>query len=198
MGRVVGPAPDGAGFAGCFELALVFVVVAIEAQQLPVAAIGRVVVMIVVAVMHRKLAHVGAGKLAAAATADPGVDLERLLPIPLFAFAPAAAVLGQNAVELAAVAACHGRLFRPAHPAASSSVLAAMMKSFWCRPFIFLVCQLILAQPQPKLISGWWPSVSAKAPILSTKSRASLKFLKRKLRSIARPSSANSQPGTRA
>ena len=60
------------------------VVVAIEAEQLPVAAVARVVVVVVVLVMNGQFAQVVAGELAAAATADPGVELERLLPVTGF------------------------------------------------------------------------------------------------------------------
>jgi len=34
------------------------------------------------------------------------------------------------------------------------SIFAAMMKSFSCRPLIFLVCKETVAYPQPKLTSG--------------------------------------------
>jgi hypothetical protein len=50
-------------------------VVAVQAQQLPVAAVGRIVVVIVVAVVDGELAHIGARELAGAAPADPGVYL---------------------------------------------------------------------------------------------------------------------------
>jgi hypothetical protein len=52
------------------ELPLVFVVVAVQAQQLPVAAVGRVVVMVVVLVVDRQLVHVRVIELAGAAAAD--------------------------------------------------------------------------------------------------------------------------------
>jgi len=46
--------------------ARVFVVVAVQAEQLPVAAISRVIVVIVVFVMYRQLAQARSGKLASA------------------------------------------------------------------------------------------------------------------------------------
>jgi hypothetical protein len=49
--------------AGQYEF-LVFVVVTVQAQQLPVPAIGWIIVMIVVFVMHRQFAESLAGKLA--------------------------------------------------------------------------------------------------------------------------------------
>jgi len=49
---------------------LVLVVVAVDAQQLPIAAIGRIVLLVVVLVMDRQLFQPLAGKLAAATGAD--------------------------------------------------------------------------------------------------------------------------------
>jgi len=39
-----------------FKLPLVFIVMAVQAQQLPIAAIGRIIGVIVVAVMDRQFA----------------------------------------------------------------------------------------------------------------------------------------------
>ena len=61
------------GAAIGFQVARVFVIVAIQAQQFPVAAVGRVVVVIVVAVMHRQLLHVGVGEFTHAAPAYPRI-----------------------------------------------------------------------------------------------------------------------------
>src|SRR5258708_6274672 len=106
------------GTAGCaagagatprrFQLPLVLVVVAVQAEQLPVAAVGRVVVVIVVAVMDGQLAQVGSREFAAAAAADPRIDLERLFPIASFALLGDATSLGQQAVELARIVGFHG------------------------------------------------------------------------------------------
>lgn len=57
------------------------VVVTVEAQQLPVAAIGGVVFKIMVFVMNRQFAQVLAGKITAATCADPGENLEGLFPV---------------------------------------------------------------------------------------------------------------------
>ena len=56
------------------KITLMFVVVAIEAQQLPVAAVGGVVVVVVVAVVNGEFGDVFAGEFALAAAADPGVE----------------------------------------------------------------------------------------------------------------------------
>ncbi|GKS63166.1 hypothetical protein YTPLAS72_04700 [Nitrospira sp.] len=63
---------------GCFPrsvaylIALVFVVVAVETEQLPVAAVRWIIVMIVVLVMDRELAQLFAVKFLSAVGTDPG------------------------------------------------------------------------------------------------------------------------------
>jgi hypothetical protein len=53
----------------------VLIVVTIETQKLPVAAIGRIVVVVVVLVMDRKLTELFAGKFASATRTEPGIHL---------------------------------------------------------------------------------------------------------------------------
>ena len=98
------------GFAGLFgrnvalrrfELALVLVVVAVQAQEFPVAAVGRVVVVIVVAVVDGEFAQVGGGEFAGAAAADPRIDLEGFFAIALGAGVGGAAGFEDEAIELA-------------------------------------------------------------------------------------------------
>ena len=96
----------GAGLR--FGLALVFVVVAVHAEQLPVAAIGGVVVVVVVAVVHGQLTQIDVGESAGATAADPGVDLERAFAVALAAGVGVAAGIGDDAVELAGVLGAHG------------------------------------------------------------------------------------------
>ncbi len=48
-----------------------FVIVAIQAEQLPVCAIRRIVVVIVIFVVHCQFAQARSGKLAAASPANP-------------------------------------------------------------------------------------------------------------------------------
>lgn len=67
------------------ELLLVLVVMAVHAQQLPIAAIGWVVGVVVVAMVDGELAQVLAAELAGAAPADPGIDLQRQLAVARFA-----------------------------------------------------------------------------------------------------------------
>jgi hypothetical protein len=59
------------------------IVVAVETEQLPVAPVGRVVIVIVVFVMDGELAQFLAVKFASAVATDPRKHLERLLSIGL-------------------------------------------------------------------------------------------------------------------
>ena len=81
------------------EEALMLVLVAVRAQELPVAPIGRIVVVVVIAVVDFEKLQIGVGELASATAADPGIDLECSLAIArgaLFACAPS---FGDDAVE---------------------------------------------------------------------------------------------------
>src|SRR5215203_481430 len=57
-------------------------------------------------------------------------------------------------------------------PSESSSVLAAMMKSFRCRPPILCVHQLTVTLPHSVSSAGWCPSSSACSPTLLVKASA--------------------------
>src|SRR6185295_11239270 len=87
-----------------FELrilhARVLVLVAVHAQELPVAAVGRVVVVVAVLVVHGELAQTLAAELARAAAADPRQDLERLLAVGAGALLLRFFRLGDEVVEL--------------------------------------------------------------------------------------------------
>ena len=95
---------------------LMFVLVAVGAEQLPVTTIGRVVVVIVVLVMDRHFVHVRVVELAGAAAADPRVQLERLAAVALLALLLGASRFRDDAVEallvrLDSLAGDHGRLY---------------------------------------------------------------------------------------
>src|SRR3989440_8096421 len=60
----------------CVLHARVLVLVAIDAEELPVRAVGRVVVVVAVLVMDGQLAQARGGEFARAARADPGQELE--------------------------------------------------------------------------------------------------------------------------
>ena len=53
-------------------------IVTVQAQHLPVAAIFRVVGMIVIDMMDRQFAKIGIDKLAGTAAADPREEFQRL------------------------------------------------------------------------------------------------------------------------
>jgi hypothetical protein len=59
-----------------------------KAQQLPIAAVRRIVVMIVVLVVDRKLTKPLAIEFAPAPSTDPGEKLERSLPVGFLQFCP--------------------------------------------------------------------------------------------------------------
>ena len=61
------------------------VFVAVHTQEFPVAAVGRVVVVIVVPVMHRQFAQPFSLKFTGAAAANRRKHLQRLLSIPIHA-----------------------------------------------------------------------------------------------------------------
>jgi len=92
---------------------LVFIFVTVGAQQLPVAPIGRVVVVIVVAMVNLQQLQVGVGELAAAAPAYPRVDPECLLAVALGALFACTPRLGDDAVEASMIGSSssfwHGR-----------------------------------------------------------------------------------------
>jgi len=62
------------------------IVVAIETQQFPVAAVGWIVAVVVILMMDGQLAQLLAGKFAPAARADPREELQGPLAISLFEF----------------------------------------------------------------------------------------------------------------
>jgi hypothetical protein len=58
--------------------------VAVDAQQFPVAAVGRIVHVIMVFVMDRQLAQFFAGKITAAFCADPREELQGTFSVLYF------------------------------------------------------------------------------------------------------------------
>jgi hypothetical protein len=78
------------------QISRVLIVVAIEAQEFPVASIGRIVLMVVVFVMDREFTKLLALEFTTAPRTDPGKNLERLLPITLLSLLFAAPGLRDN------------------------------------------------------------------------------------------------------
>lgn len=60
-------------------VSLMLIVMAVEAEEFPVTAVRRIVVVVVVFVMDRELAQFLSVEFATAAGADPGKELERLI-----------------------------------------------------------------------------------------------------------------------
>jgi hypothetical protein len=77
----------------------VLIVVAVKTQQFPVAAIGRIVIVVVVFVMDRELTKFLTLEFAPAARTYPGINLERLLPITLLSLLEATPDLSDNPVH---------------------------------------------------------------------------------------------------
>src|SRR5262245_29349597 len=59
----------------------VLVLVAVDAEEFPVAAVGRIVVVVAILVVDGQLAQALRRKFARAAGADPGQELEGLLAV---------------------------------------------------------------------------------------------------------------------
>ena len=79
------------------------VVVAIHAQQLPVATVGRIVVMIVIAVMNRQFAQVGAREFARTAAADPRIHFQGLFAVAQIALSGMAQLITDHLVEFGVI-----------------------------------------------------------------------------------------------
>jgi len=94
-------------------------VMAIQAQQLPVAAIGGIVVVIAIPVMHGEHPEICTGEAATATSADVCKELESLFAIPLVACFSCAAGLRDEAIEL-------GRVTRNGHDVGLSGTHCSM------------------------------------------------------------------------
>ncbi len=94
--RAFGASSD---YACPIQLPLVLVVVAVKAEQFPVAAVGRVVVVVVVLVVDREFAHVGVVEFTRAPPADPRKQFQRLAAVTLLALIVGAPCVGDRAVE---------------------------------------------------------------------------------------------------
>ena len=79
-------------------LSRVLIVVTVETEQLPVAPVGWIVVVVVVLMMDREFAKLFTAKFASAPRTDPGIHLERLRPIGLLPLSLVAPRLGDNLV----------------------------------------------------------------------------------------------------
>jgi hypothetical protein len=89
------------------QLPLVFVVVAVQTEQFPVAAIRWVIVVIVIAVVNGQLTQIGAGEHSSAAATDPRIDPQRSLTIALSPLVGGAPRVGHDSIQLARVFRFH-------------------------------------------------------------------------------------------
>ncbi len=74
------------------------VVMTINAQQLPVAAVQRIIVMIVIAVMNCQFSDIITGEFARTTTANPRIHLQCSLAVTLGSFLAVATSLGNDSV----------------------------------------------------------------------------------------------------
>ena len=85
--------------ATLIQLPLMLVVVAVETKQLPVAAVRRVAVVVVVLVMDRQLVNVGMVEFPRATPADPREQLQRLAAIALVPLRAGTLRIGDHSIE---------------------------------------------------------------------------------------------------
>jgi hypothetical protein len=81
----------------------VLIIVTIDAQQLPVAAVRRIVIVVVILVMDCELTKPLACEFAPASCTDRWVHLERSLPIGLLSTLSVAPGLGNDLIQPASV-----------------------------------------------------------------------------------------------
>jgi hypothetical protein len=76
------------------------VIMAVDAEQFPIAAVGRIIVVIVIDVMHREFPALFALELPPASGADRGKNLKRLFPVSRQALLLLPTHFGDQAVAL--------------------------------------------------------------------------------------------------
>ena len=81
----------------------VLIFMTVHAQQLPVAAVCRIVVVIVVSVMYGKRLEIRVSELARASATNPGINPERLFAIGRIPLFPVAPCFSNNAIQLVTV-----------------------------------------------------------------------------------------------
>ena len=101
----------------------------VQAEQFPIAAIGRVVIVVVVAMMHRELVQVIAREFTRAAATNPRINLEGSLPIAPLALLPTALRLGDYPVQPVVIWFAH---LRKPNFAAYEHIVARRPSQFKC------------------------------------------------------------------
>jgi len=61
----------------------VLTIVAVQAKQLPITAVGGIIVVVVVLMMHGQFVKFSAGKFSSAPGAYPGQNLKRLIAVKI-------------------------------------------------------------------------------------------------------------------
>lgn len=74
---------------GGIHVTAVFIVMAVQAKQFPVAAIRWIVVVVMIFVMHGEFCQIGVLEFAAATATYPRVELQCLIPVICFPLARA-------------------------------------------------------------------------------------------------------------
>lgn len=102
---IVGRSRRIRGFAliSGIDITRMLIVVTIQAQQLPVAAVLWVIIMVMIPVMHRQLAGIFAVKLAPTSTAYPGIHFHGLLAVTLTPFFGGLTGISDDLIELSRV-----------------------------------------------------------------------------------------------
>lgn len=91
-----------------FQVAGMLVVVAVQAQQLPITAVAGIIIVVVVAVVDGEQVQIGGGKFPRATATNPGVKLERLFAVAFFPLVSITPGFGDDLVQLVAVRRCGG------------------------------------------------------------------------------------------
>lgn len=95
------------------DVARMLVVVAVHTEQFPVAAIGRIEIVIVVAMMNGQFGQVCARELARATAANPRIHLERAFAITMAALFRVTTRSSDDAVEFGVVQRGFARAHAP-------------------------------------------------------------------------------------
>jgi hypothetical protein len=83
-----------------FQLALVFIVVTVHAQQLPVTAIRWVVVVIMIAMVHGQFVQIFTVEFSCATATDMRIQLECLFAITQLTLLTSASGTGHDLIQL--------------------------------------------------------------------------------------------------
>lgn len=98
VARTFGPPSDQG-----FFVSLVLVIMAVKTQQLPIAAVGWIMVVIVIPVVDSQFVQVLAIEFTGATPANPRVKFQRLLTVILLPLLPVAAGSGDDLIQIATV-----------------------------------------------------------------------------------------------